>query len=308
MQQPPITPEMLAAAVRHHLPQRDVLAVEDRGVWIRHNFKITLDQHEIVYLKLDQDFSASEKEAYLCGLLASRGLPAPAVLALDTSRRLLPAPFIIQAYLGGERLGDLLKRANQQQEVLIYQALGQFYRALHSIHHPHSGWIEGAGLVLPFSPAAHQYNEVIVRIGQEAVEKQRLSPGSHQKLCQLWSESLPWLDLHSPSLVSGALHWTVCLEQAGGWHVTRLTDLHDMLYWDPAWDLASIRYPVFQPPLPEERWQAFAAVYGSVPEEKRLRLYALMQHLDAAMGNYMEPFSTEHEQWKASVWHSFDSL
>lgn len=306
MEHQTITTEILVAAVRHHLPNRDVIQVEDRGVWIRHNFKITLDNQKVIYLKLDQGFSASEKEAYLCNLLSSNNLPAPSVLTLDTSRVLLPAPFIIQAHVGGERLGVLLKRASQAQRVLIYQALGKFYCRLHSVQHPHSGWIDDTGNVLPFSPNAHQYKEVVVRIGGEAVEKMYLSLKSYTKLRDLWSASLPWLDQHTPSLVSGALHWTVFLEENEGWRVTKLTDLHDMLYWDPAWDLASIRYPVFQPSLPEDLWQAFQTSYGEVADERRLRLYALMQHLDAAMGNYMEPDSLEHKQWKANLWHTYD--
>jgi hypothetical protein len=49
-------------------------------------------------------------------------------------------------------------------------------------------------------------------------------------------------------------------------------------------------------------------VYGPVPDEKRLKLYLLMPRLDAAMGNYYEPRSSEHEHWKKYVWESLDDL
>lgn len=308
MEQLSISNEAIIAAVRSHLPQRSVIQVEDRGAWIRRIYKITLDGNEVVYLKIDQDFAASEKETTICRLLRSNGLPAPTVLALDTSRALLPESFLIQAHAGGERLGTLLDRVSQQQQTQIYRALGQFYRRLHSVHHAHSGWIDETGKVLPFSPTAYQYQEVILHIGSEAVAQNRLAEDTHLRLSRFWGEHLTMLDQHSPSLVSGALHWTVFLEDCQGWRVTKLTDLHDFLFWDPAWDAASIRYPVFRPPLTDDLWDAFVEAYGGVPDEKRLRLYALMQHLDAAMGNYMEPFSTQHEHWKAFIWNNYDQV
>ena len=140
----------VAQAVESHLDNRTVEQVEDRGVWIRHSFRVTLDGGEIVYLKLDQSFPGSEKEAYICELLRANGLPVPSVLAVDTTCTLLPAPFIIQAHVGGERLGDLLDRVGSADKVSIYAALGRFYRRLHAIHHDHSGWIQGAEEVLPY--------------------------------------------------------------------------------------------------------------------------------------------------------------
>jgi aminoglycoside phosphotransferase (APT) family kinase protein len=305
---PPITLDMLISAVRHHLPHRTVEEVEDRGVWIRHNYRLTLDGGEVVYLKVDRSFPASEKEAYVCGLLHTHGLPAPRVLALDATCTHLPAPFIIQAYVGGERLGDLLNRVGRSEQQCIYRALGRFYRQLHQIHHDHSGWIQGAGVVLPHSPNAHQYNQVIVGIGGEAVERRLLAADAHRRLQRLWSENLAWLEAHAPTLVAGALPWAVYLAQDEDWHVTKIMDLHDLLYWDPAWDLAGIRYPVFREPLTPELWRAFRFEYGSVPGDKRLKLYRLMQHLDAAMGNCLEPAAPEHERWKESVWETFGHL
>jgi hypothetical protein len=221
----------------------------------------------------------------------------------------LPAPFVIQEYVGGERLRDLVNRVGKPDKLSIYRALGRFYRKLHSIHHDHSGWIQGAGAVLPFSPNAHQYNKVIVKIGGEAAERGLLAADTHIRLKRLWSENLAWLQAHPPTLVTGgALHWAVYLVQDDNWYVTKIMDLHDLLYWDPAWDLASIKYPVFREPLAPELWKAFTSEYGSVPSEKRLELYLLMQHLDAAMGNYLEPAAPEHERWTESVWETFECL
>jgi aminoglycoside phosphotransferase (APT) family kinase protein len=306
-EEPPMTPDMVVSAVEHHLRGRTVLQVEDRGIWIRHNYRLALDGGEVAYLKLDRSFPASEKEAYICGLLQAHGLPAPRVLALDTTCTHLPAPFVIQAYVGGERLGDLLHRVGRSDEQRIYRALGRFYRQLHTIHHNHSGWIQGAGVVLPHSPAAHMHKHVILETGGEAVERGLLTVHAHRRLQRVWSQNLERLQAHPPSLVTGgALHWTVFLALDEDWHVTKIMDLHDLLYWDPAWDLASIRYPVFREPTAPELWRAFTSTYGSVPDDRRLQLYHLMQHLDAAMGRTLEPSAPEHERWKAHVWETFE--
>ena len=305
----PITLEMLISAVKHHLPDRTVVNAEDRGVWIRHNFKVTLDSGEIVYVKTDATFPASEKEAYICELLRTHNLPVPRVLVVDTTCTLLPAPFVIQEHIGGERLGDVLDRTSRLDKIEIYRALGRFYRKLHTIHYDHSGWIQGAGKVLPSSPTEQQYREVIGKIGEQAVEQGLLTAKMHEHLMCVWRENLAWLQAHPPTLVTGgALHWSVYLVQDDNWYVTKIMDLSDLLYWDPAWDLASIKYPVFREPLAPELWEAFTSEYGSVPSEKRLKLYLLMQHLDAALGNYLEPAAPEHKRWKESVWETFESL
>jgi hypothetical protein len=117
------------------------------------------------------------------------------------------------------------------------------------------------------------------------------------------------LQAHRPTLVTGgALHWTVYLRQDDDWSVTKITDLSDLLYWDAAWDLASIKYPVFREPLAPELWKAFTSEYGHGPSDKRLKLYRLVQHVDAAIGHYAEPATLEHERWKETIWETFEHL
>lgn len=294
-----------------HFPGRRIIRVEDRGVWIRHNFKITFDSNEVVFLKIDLDPSSSEseKEAFICSLLAEHQLPAPPVVACDASRTIFPNAYILQKFINGIRLDQLNAGETKEERTAIYRALGKFYRRLHDIHHPHSGWIGGPGIVYSRSPNEHQFEEVILRIGGEAVEKGFLSAQDHQRLQRLWQENLAWLDQHRPSLLGGALPWTVYLSKIdAAWQVTKLMDLEDVLYWDPAWDIMNIRYPAFGQPLEPDLWEAFRKEYGDTPEEKRIRLYHLVQQLDAAMGNYLEPASPENERWKARVWQTFPEL
>lgn len=304
-----ITDPLVRQAITLHMPERTVERIEDLGVWIRRNFRITLDGGEIVYLKVDDQFTASAKEAYICDLLDRNNLPAPRVVACDISRTLLPNPYILQKHLGGVRLTHLLERENPDELQSLYRSLGRFYRKLHNVHHPYSGWIDGPDLIFQRSPNDYQFNEVMVRIGGEAVSRNLLPAAAHERLMQLWSDHLTWLDQHQPSLVGGSLPWTLYLEKKDGeWQVVKLTDLEDMLYWDPAWDLTNIRYPAFGEDLSPALWAAFKEGYGDLPGEKRLKLYMLMQRLDAAMGNYMEPPSPRNAEWKAAVWEAFPAL
>jgi len=304
-----ITSQTIEKVFAHHLPGREILQIEDRGIWIRHNFKITLDGDEIVHLKIDHDFPASEKEAFICGLLTENHLPSPSVVALDTSGELIPAPFIIQKHVGGTKLTQLRKRESGTELKAVYFSLGNFYKKLHSIHYLYSGWIDGPGVVYPRSPNEHQYDEVIVKIGQKAVDRGVLTAQDHQRLQWLWQANLAWLDQHQPSLVGGSLPWTIYFSKTeGDWQVTKWTDLEDFLYWDPAWDLTNILYPAFSARLSPEVWAAFQDGYGKIPSAKRMKLYLLIQRLDSGLGNYMEPGSDRNELWKQQVWKTFPQL
>ena len=301
-----ITEKMVIGAVQDLLADRKVVSVENRGLWVRRNYKITLNDSAIVFLKAEADPSDQlcEKEVWVCDLLRRHGLPAPHTLAFDPSCTLLPVPFILQEYIGGRKLGDLLKVVGWTEQRDIYRTLGRFYRQMHTISHEHAGWIQGAGNVLPFSPHRHQYQEVMVKIGSQAVQEGLMSAEDHERLKSMWLANLDWLEDHPVSLVAAAFHWVIYLNKNSAWRVTKLNDLIDAVYWDAAWDLAYIKYPVFQEPLDATLWADFVSGYGKIPDENRLRLYRAMQWLDAAMGNYLEPPTPEHECWKRKAWET----
>jgi hypothetical protein len=173
----------------------------------------------------------SEKEAYVCGLLANNNLPSPPVIALDTSAEIIPAPYIIQKHFGGAKLEKLLEQESKKEKHAIFFALGNFYKRLHSIHHPYSGWIDGLGLVYTKSPNEHQFEEVIMKIGNQAVELGKLAAKDHKRLQRIWIDSMGWLKDHQPSLGGVSLYWTVYLARENSqWYVTKIMDLEDLLY------------------------------------------------------------------------------
>ena len=150
-----IQPEQITAVINKYLPGRSIKSVTDRGIWIRHSFRIELDNDETVWLKADDGPEAegcSEKEAFICNLLNTNGLPAPCVLALDTSCGLLPAPFIIQEHVSGRPLSTILREISTHEALALFAELGAFFSRLHSIHNDRSGWIYGSGSILPYHP------------------------------------------------------------------------------------------------------------------------------------------------------------
>lgn len=296
--------EQIASAIAVHLPGRPVVAVEYRGLWIRHIYKVTLADGERVVLKVQagpEGCDPAAKEAWAAGLLRANGLPAPRTLAVDGSCTVLDQPFILQEAVGGRTLQALLAEAGEEQAADLYRAVGRFYRGAHGIHHHRSGWVVGAGEVMPFSPNRFMHQQVLVEYGEAAVRAGLMPPAVHRDMVALSTRSLPYLEEHTPTFLPGsALPWAIYLAHEGGeWRVTKVMDLHDSLFWDPAFDLAMLKYP----PFGRHRaaaWQAFLSEYGAEPEEQRLRLYLLIQRVDAALGNYMEPETEETRAWRAS--------
>ena len=53
------------------------------------------------------------------------------------------------------------------------------------------------------------------------------------------------------------------------------TPMAELLWWDPAYNLAFLQYPPFGQ-FRESRWDAFLHSYGSEPERKSILLYLVM--------------------------------
>lgn len=105
-----------------------------------------------------------------------------------------------------------------------------------------------------------------------------------------------------------AFPWTIYLERAGGaWRITKLTSIGDMMWWDPAYDVACLRCPPFGE-MRSAWWEGFRRGYGPLPAPRRLRLYAVMQRLCAAMGTYMAPETPDNAAWAVAALNDLDKL
>ena len=297
--------EGIGRAVSVHLPGRTVERIVDRGRWERRIVEVTLDGGERVFFKFEanpEGVIGTIKEPQVVALFHRHGLPAPEVLAVDLSGQIIPQPFLIQRAMNGARLGDLLQQVDQTEALAIYEAIGRFYRRLHAIHNDRSGWWEESP-DKPFqvSPNEFMYNaEVVGGSGKQALAAGRISEATYNRVAALWAREMGYLRDHQPSLVHGSpFLWTIYLARGeGGWAVSKLMDLSDVLWWDPAYDLAFLRYPPFGEAVPA-RWAALLRGYGPAPEDKRLLLYALEQRLCAGMGAYKEPQTAHNRAWAA---------
>jgi|GEM_PF-4364939 len=281
----------VAKAVARHLPGRTVLAVRDRGTWVRRIISVTLDGGEEVLIKVrahTEWAEPTEKEAYVVGLLREHGLPAPEVLAVDTSGEPFGQPYLIQRTVPGRRLSDV----GPADRPAAYAALGRFYRRLHAIAGERPAWIEGPGRLAPGTPNRFMHQAAVVEPCGQLVAAGHLAADIGDRVVAVAEGLLPYLEAQRPCLVhGGALPWTIALAQSEdrAWDVARLSDLPDALWWDAAFDLALLKEPPFGAPPEPSAWDAFLAEYGSEPPEQRMQFYRLMQLLVAATGGFLEP-------------------
>jgi len=245
-------------------------------------------------------------------ILEAHGLHViPPVLAVDYSREIMQHPYVIQARVGGTRLGDLLDQVPEPDAEAIYDTVGEFYQRMHAIHHERSGIWTGSTPEEPWGdPTGFMYRaEVVEGSGRRALEQGRITQRTYERAVALWGESLDDLGNAQPSLIHhSAFPWNIYLEREhGGWRITKLTSVGDVMWWDPACDLACLQYPPFGDARPA-CWKALLRGYGSPPERKRILLFAVMQRLCAAMGAYMEPWTERNRAWAARCLGDVDAF
>jgi hypothetical protein len=303
--------EAVTDAVHVHLSPREVRHIEDRGQWARRIIKVTLDDGRDIFVKVNvhaEWLDATVHEAQVVQIFREYGLPAPRILAVDTSCECLPYPYLIQEAVGGTRLGMLLKRVMAHEAEAIYETVGDLYRRMHAIHHERAGvWNGSPTMTLDVHPNDYMYRaEIVEGSGKRALDAGWITSDTYERAVTVWAEHLDYLKAHPPSLIHlSAFPWTVYLtSDRGNWRVTKLTSLGDVLWWDPAYDVACLRYPPFGT-MTAARWAAFLRGYGPEPERKRVLLYAVMQRLCAAMGVYMEPKTRDNAIWAS---HALNDL
>ena len=100
------------------------------------------DQH-VVFKAIEpegRDPDGIALEAWALETAASRGVPTPRVVAVDTSRTRFPSAFFIMEKARGQSLAEL-KLPAPEQAPLLRQA-GQALRQLHTVQVPGFGWLD----------------------------------------------------------------------------------------------------------------------------------------------------------------------
>lgn len=299
-----ITNSMIENIVNAHFPGKTINKVLDNGTIIKHNFKITLDNNELIYLKVKThpEWGDIKHEEKVTEMLLENSISFPRVLAADTSKKLIPYDYLIQEEVKGEKLLKLLEKEDKHNIIDIYKAMGRFYRKLHNIKNDKSGlWSDNPKEILyPISPNEYMYNtEIVNGSGQLLLEKGMITQNTYNRIISIWDKNMKYLKDHEPTLINvSSFIWNIYLDKTEGqWEVTKLMALGDVLWWDAAFEIALIKYPVFHDDIDNDMWEAFLSEYNCEVEEKRLLLYSIMQKLCAISGVYMEPSLKNKEEW-----------
>ncbi len=307
--------DCIPAILERSLPGEKATRITDRGEWGRRIFEVTLESGQVVMLKfrLHEDWLyGARKSRVLYDLLYPRGLCATQEIASDTTKTLAPLAYTIEKKAPGTRLDRLLKSAPTEDRRPIYHAIGQHYRLLHSISGKRAGyWIDD-----PDQPFDMHPNEFYLQndiggpqgSGYRLVKMGFLTLETLQRVIETWRSHMPELKDHPVVLVHGnAAPWSIYLEKAtptSGYRVSRM-GADDCLWWDPAYDLAMLRWPPLSGIRPED-WQALVEAYGPLPGETRLLLYRLMQSLLTACWAYMGPRTPASDAWLADFRQTLD--
>jgi hypothetical protein len=307
--------DTIPGIIEKNLPGRKAARILDRGEWGRRIFEVVLDSDEVVMVKfrLYEDWLyGPHKSRAIYGLLHPRGLCATEEIAADDTLALAPLAFVIEKKARGVRLDRLLKSTPQEEWSAIYQAIGRHYRMLHAITAPHAGyWIDDPGQ--PFDVHPNEFylqNDIGGENGSgyKLVKMGYLTLPTLERVIDTWRNHLEELKNHPVGLVHGtAAPWTIYLSKessSGEYRVSRM-GADDLLWWDPAYDLTMLRWPPLSDTRPED-WQALVEAYGSLPYERRLLLYRLMQSLLTACWAYMGPRTPDSDRWLASFRQMLD--
>ena len=282
--------------VKKHLKGLTVKNIIDRGEWVRKIYEVKLSNDNTVFFKIvtNAELASGARHEYnVVNMLNNNNLPAPKVLVIDETCQYIKYPFLVQEKAGGKRLGDLLEVVSSKEIIEIYRQLGHFYKKLHSIKGKLSGiWDENNPMDVkyPISPNKYMFNaEIINGSGKSAYENNLITKKQYDQIIKLWSENMRYLKNHEPSMVHvSPFYWNIYLEKKARWEVTKILSLGDIMWWDTAYDISTLKYPPFGQ-YNKKYWNAFLESYGKEPEEKRILLYYILHLLCTSMGVYMEP-------------------
>lgn len=290
-------------AIREYMTGCKIRSITDRGIWIHHHYEVVLDNGMTVFFKVGEkpEWSDVKHEADVTKFFIANDLPVPRTLAVDTSASILPYPYIIQEKIGGTRLCNLLNQVNSEEQPSIYEVIGKLYRKIHNIKNARSGlWGDSPRTIrYPISPTDYMFHaEIIDGSGKKALLEGRISQRTYQRIVTYWQDNLDYLKNHQPSLIHfSPFLWNIYLDKTDNeWQVTKLMALSDVMWWDAACDLAELQYPSFGE-FNKANWDAFLKGYGTIPDRKRILLYAVLQRLCAVMGIYMAPKMEGNEAW-----------
>ena len=213
-------------------------------------YTVQLAERTVIFKASDpagRDPDGIALEAWACEQVRAAGVPAPRVLAVDTSTTLIPCSFFLMEQVAGQPLSSLTLPAAQHRRVV--RQIGHVVRRIHTIPLDGFGWLDEAGYratgqvhgAAPTWPAAilAEVPASLAYLEQTAA----IDPGLANTIRRLIDAYRPLLEgTTAGSLLHGdlgALHvWVDPVRE----RVTGIVDWGERSVGDPMWDLAAYEW------------------------------------------------------------------
>ncbi|WP_449064536.1 MFS transporter [Planomonospora algeriensis] len=236
--------------------------------------------HPDVIVKIYPDLFTARlhKEMLVYDLLRGSGVPAPAVVKQDESRRDLPRAYLVMTKVEGRPLSEVSGALPEPVIAGLYREMGAALRALHGVRLEEFGPVDG---VREPTNEAYLGGQLDLRTAQFA--EFGGDPDLHAEIVDYVEARRHLLArCRTPVLCHHDFHErnVMVAERDGSWHLTGVIDMENALGGDPLMDLAKTDYfAVRGDPV---RRRELLAGYGELPADwaARVALYRLYHALD----------------------------
>jgi len=122
-------------------------------------------------------------EIVITDFMLKNDLPVPKVLDHDQTCTDFSEPYMIKEWVGGNKLGAVLKSVNETETLKIFRTVGRVFGRMNDLHNERSGLIrDGSYNTLPVSPNEYMFNaEIVNGSGKKAVEENWISESLHRR-------------------------------------------------------------------------------------------------------------------------------
>lgn len=236
---------LIADAVAHHTGARPHVLIRKPAKAPRVVYEAAWGGENVIF-KGEHDTEGDDAivlEAWACERVREAGVPAPGVIALDTSERIFPGRFAIFERVAGVALSGLRPQLDERRAIL--HEVGRVLKRIHGVRVDggygrlddnvylrtgkvrgmHTGWIGG--------PALDALGYV--------ARRDLLASGDCEAIQRLFDEHRDVLFRNpEPQLLHGELDATHTFVDPSTMRVTGVIDFGDRESGDPAWDVAAI--------------------------------------------------------------------
>jgi len=284
---PPTFAEIAALLERHNLPALasvEPIADDDHSALILNGEMVLLTHHA------EPATSTLVKQALIYRRLKrAQGVPCPEVLALDTTREVVPYDALLLSRMAGVNAAIVWNSLGDETREALSEETGRIIATIHGLQWPLYGEFDSD--TGTFGHYARWTDNVLARIERLTLQAAALKALPQRIIDSVVTEINDGdsvLETASPPvLVHGDLHTANLLveQRDGQWHVAAVLDWESALTADAAWEFAGlwIRHAEREP-----FHDAFLYGYrerrpAQADLQSRIHLYRMMLHLEGAV-------------------------